>query len=264
MARAASLGPSDWERNMTDNLVVRTDMDGLATLTLNRPDKLNALNTELFRELGAHVDAIAADVGRVGCVVVRGSGRAFSAGHDRGAIGDGESHEEHNLQAGVIERLANLPQPVISAVHGPCFTGALELALAGDVILAARSARFADTHGKWGLTPIWGMSQRLPRRVGLPKAREMMFTCRTLDGTEACAIGLANACFEDERFEAEVEDFARSILANSWFSSRANKRLLIESDGVPLAQGLAQEVYRNEGRAPDSLERIAAFARRAK
>lgn len=248
---------------MTDELVIRTDIDGLATLTLNRPEKLNALNTELFRHLGAHVDAIAID-DSIGCVVVRGAGRAFSAGHDLGAISDGESHEEHNLQAGVIERLANLPQPVISAVHGPCFTGALELALAGDIILASRSARFGDTHGKWGLTPIWGMSQRLPRRVGIPKAREMMFTCRTLDGAEACAIGLANACYEDAEFDAEVEGFARSILANSWFSNSANKRLLIETDGVPLAQGLAHEVYRNMGRAPDSLDRIAAFGKRPK
>lgn len=247
---------------MTDHLVLRTDRDGLTTLTLNRPEKLNALNTALFAELGQYVDQIAKEVDVVGCVVVRGAGRAFSAGHDLGNIGAGESSEEHNLQAGVIERLADLPQPVISAVHGPCFTGALELALAGDIILASASAKFGDTHARWGLTPIWGMSQRLPRRIGGAKAREMMFTCRTIDGREAVAVGLANACYTDAAFDESVEAFARSILYNSWFSTRANKRLLVETDGVPLRQGLAHEVYRNSGNAPDSSSRIAAFSTR--
>ena len=167
---------------------------GWATLTLNRPDKLNSLNTAMFEALSAHVDAIALETGSVGCIVVRGAGRAFSAGHDLGSIGD-ESGGELNFQSSVVERLANLPQPVISAVHGHCYTGALELALAGDIVLAAEAARFSDTHAKWGLTPIWGMSQRLPRRIGGPKARELMLTCRTVTGAEAADMGLANACF---------------------------------------------------------------------
>ena len=242
--------------------IERTDKDGLATLTLNRPDKLNALNTRMFALLGEQVGDIARSTDTIGCVVVRGAGRCFSAGHDLGAIAEGESSAQLNLQATVIEQLANLPQPVISAVHGHCYTGALELALAGDIILASADARFADTHGRWGLTPIWGMSQRLPRRVGVSKAREMMFTCRNVEAQEALAIGLANACFPNEDFDAEVQKFAETILTNSWFSARANKRLLIETDGLPLATGLAHETYRNEGHAPDVEERIAAFAAR--
>ena len=247
---------------MSEVDIARQDKDGLATLTLNRPGKLNALNTRMFELLGEHVADIAASSETIGCVVVRGAGRCFSAGHDLGAIGDGESGAQLNLQATVIERLANLPQPVISAVHGHCYTGALELALAGDIILASANARFADTHGRWGLTPIWGMSQRLPRRVGAYKARELMFTCRTITAEEAVAIGLANACFSDDDFDAAVQGFAAEILANSWFSARANKRLLVETDGLPLAAGLAHETYRNEGRSPDAAERIAAFAAR--
>lgn len=247
---------------MTQVDIERTDKDGLATLTLNRPDKLNALNTRMFALLGEQVGDIARSTDTIGCVVVRGAGRCFSAGHDLGAIAEGESSAQLNLQATVIEQLANLPQPVISAVHGHCYTGALELALAGDIILASADARFADTHGRWGLTPIWGMSQRLPRRVGVSKAREMMFTCRNVEAQEALAIGLANACFPNEDFDAEVQKFAETILTNSWFSARANKRLLIETDGLPLATGLAHETYRNEGHAPDVEERIAAFAAR--
>jgi enoyl-CoA hydratase/carnithine racemase len=241
------------------SLVVREDTDGLATLTLNRPEKLNALNVELFAALDAHVTQLEQDTETIGVVIVRGAGRCFSAGHDLSDIAAGEHPPRPNFQAGIIERLANLPQPVISAVHGHCYTGALELALAGDIIFAAESAKFADTHAKWALTPVWGLSQRLPRRVGTYKAREMMFTCRTYPGVEAAAMGLANVCVADAVFDAELEAFARGILANSWFSHRANKRLLTQTDGLPLDVGLAHEVFRGEGRGPDMQERIAGF-----
>jgi enoyl-CoA hydratase/carnithine racemase len=162
----------------------------------------------------------------------------------------------------VIERLANLPLPVISAVHGHCYTGALELALVGDIILAAESAKFGDTHAKWALTPVWGLSQRLPRRVGTYKAREMMFTCRTYSGRQAEAMGLANACVADGDFDIALEALTKEILVNSSFSHAANKRLLTDTDGLPIEAGLAHEVYHGEGRGPDMEQRIAAFTRK--
>lgn len=247
---------------MTKETILRTEYDGLVTLTLNRPEKLNSLNTAMFEELALHIDAIGTSLERVGCVIVRGGGRCFSAGHDLSDISEGESGAHLNFQASVIERLANLPLPVITAVHSHCYTGALELALAGDIILASANARIADTHAKWGMTPIWGMSQRLPRRVGVAKAYEMMFTCKTLTGAQAEAIGLANLCYEDDEFDARIEQFARSVLDNSWFSNAANKRLLIDTDGLSLTAGLAHEVYRNQGLAPDMQQRLARFANR--
>ena len=240
-------------------VVTRTDRDGCATLTLNRPDKLNALNVEMFVELDAHVKAIAAQTDKVGLVIVRGAGCCFSAGHDLSDIAAGEKLPEPFYQSKVIERLANLPQPVITAVHGHCYTGALELALAGDIIFAAEGARLADTHAKWALTPVWGMSQRLPRRVGTYRAREMMFTCRTIRGPEALEIGLAEFCVADEAFDARLDALAADILANSWFSHRANKRLLIETDGLTQSEGLAHEIFRGAGRGPDMADRIAGF-----
>ncbi len=240
-------------------LVLREDRNGLTTLVLNRPDKLNALNVEMFVELREHIERISAETDRVGLVIVRGAGKCFSAGHDLGDIAKGERPPRPHFQSETIERLANLPQPVISAVHGHCYTGALELALAGDLIIAAESAKFADTHARWALTPAWGMSQRLPRRIGPYKAREMMFTCRTYSGAEAVQMGLANICVPDERFDAELASIADAILANSWFSHRANKKLLVDTDGLPLAAGLAHEIYRSPGVGPDMRERIAAF-----
>lgn len=243
-------------------LVQRNDAGRIATLTLNRPEKLNALNVALFAELSAHISAIRGETDTIGIVVLRGAGRCFSAGHDLADLESGEQLPSANFQANVIESLANLPQPVVMAVHGHCYTGALELALAGDLIFAAESARFADTHAKWALVPVWGMSQRLQRRVGTYKAREMMLTCKPYTGREAQTMGLAEFCVEDARFEEELVGLAAQILANSWHSHRANKRLLLETDGLPLGAGLAHEVYRSVGPGPDFKDRIVQFTRK--
>ena len=110
--------------------VLREDRDGLAILTLNRPDKLNSLNVQVFEALEAHVKALPGQTDAIGCVVLRGAGRCFSAGHDLGDIATGEKLPRPHFQSSVIEALSDLPQPVITAVHSHCYTGALELALA--------------------------------------------------------------------------------------------------------------------------------------
>ena len=242
----------------SEKLVERSDADGVVTLTLNRPDKLNALTVGVFRELRAHVEALRGDK-TARCVVLRGAGKCFSAGHDLADIAEGEAVPSRGWHSETLRLMEKLPQPVIAAVHGHCYTGALEVALACDFIVAADNARFGDTHAKWALTPIWGMSQRLPRRVGFAKAREMMFTARTYGADEAVAMGLANTAVADEDFDAELGRLAKSILANSWFSHRANKRLLMQTEGMTLAAGLSCEIHRTEGRGPDMQERIAAF-----
>jgi enoyl-CoA hydratase/carnithine racemase len=243
-------------------LVKREDSNGLATLTLNRPDKMNALTVQMFMELHEHVAQLEQQTDQIGAVLLRGAGRCFSAGNDLHDIAAGKPLPMPHLQARTIDRLARLPQPVITAVHSHCYTGALELALAGDLIVASESARFADTHAKWALTPLWGMSQRLPRRVGAARAREMMLLGRSYSGAQAQAMGLANFCVADEAFETELEKLARELLAGSWFSHRANKRLLLETDGLSLDAGLAHEVFRNAGKGPDMQERIAAFGKK--
>lgn len=243
-------------------LVLREDRGGLVTLSLNRPDKLNALTVPLFEELDAHLAEIETQENSVGLVVLRGVGKAFCAGNDLTAIRAVYTPPRPNFQSTVVERLAALPQPVIVAVHGACYTGGLELALAGDLILAARSARFADTHAKWSVVPVWGMSQRLPRRVGLSRAREMMLTSRTYSGEQALAMGLANWCVPDEEFDAAVTELASEMLALSWHSLRANKALLQDTDGLSLKAGLAHEVYRSAGLGSDMVDRVAAFAGR--
>jgi len=125
------------------------------------------------------------------------------------------AHAKPHFHSDVIDKLANLPQPVISAVQGHCSTGALELALAADLIVASESAQFCDAYARWGLTPIWGLSLRLPHRVGTANASEMMFSCRSYSGIQAHEMHLTNLCFPDDRFEAELERLSADILANS-------------------------------------------------
>lgn len=246
---------------MTD-LVTREDENGVAYLTLNRPDKLNALNVALFQELQNHVNNITNQIDEVGCVVLRGAGRCFSAGHDLGDIAQGEKLPRPNFQAKVIEALADLPQPVITAVHSHCYTGALELALAGDIIIASENAKFADTHAKWALQPVWGISQRLPRRVGKSKATEMMLSGRTYTGAQALAMDLANLVFPDDSFEADVKNYCNEMLANSWHSLRGYKHLIRNTDGMSLDEGLSYEIYNGVGVGPDMQERIAGFGKK--
>lgn len=243
---------------MTDALVLRTDAEGVATLTLNRPDKLNALTVGMFRDLRAHAEALKSD-DSIGCVVLRGAGKCFSAGHDLADIAEGEAVPSRGWHSETLRLLEKLPKPVIAAVHGHCYTGALEVALACDFIVASETARFGDTHAKWALTPIWGMSQRLPRRVGLATAKRLMFTADMIDATEAVRIGLAEYSVPADRFDVEIVDLARRVTANSGFSHRANKRLLDTTDAMHLDAGLQWEVMECEGHGPDMHARIAAF-----
>jgi enoyl-CoA hydratase/carnithine racemase len=244
-------------------LVLRENRDGWAILTLNRPDKLNALTVAMFRELRGHIADLRRDE-KIGCVVLRGAGRCFSAGHDLADIAAGEEVPSRGWHSETLRMMEKLPKPVIAAVHGHCYTGALEVALACDFIVAADNARFGDTHAKWALTPIWGMSQRLPRRVGAATAKRLMFTADMIDAAEAVRIGLAEYAVPYAGFDAEIENLAARIVANSAFSHRANKRLLEATDGGALDAGLAWEVMENEGRGPDMEARIAAFTQRGR
>ncbi|HEY4067560.1 MAG TPA: enoyl-CoA hydratase/isomerase family protein [Burkholderiaceae bacterium] len=227
-------------------LVLREDAGGVCTLTLNRPDKLNAISPALFDELRAHLEALAADGGELGVVLLRGAGKSFCAGVDLAGAGAVDLAVLRR-QSRALEIFSQLPQIVIAAVHGHCFTGGLELALAADWIVAAESARFGDTHGKFGLVPAWGMTQRLPRRIGVAKALELMTTSRRLDGREAERIGLANSCVADAELDGAVAALAGAVLANSRHSNAANKRLVLDADGLSLAQGLAHEQFRSPG-----------------
>ena len=242
---------------MTD--ITREDLpSGITILSLNRPEALNALSPNLFVELRAEIDQIASATDSVGCVILRGEGRSFSAGNDLKAIQSGERAPSAHFQAETLDAIERLPQPVIAAVQGHCYTGSLELALSCDLMITAESARLADTHGKWGMSPTWAMSQRLPRRIGVVKAKELMFSGRTIDGHEAVALGIANQCVADDRLLEAAIAMAQSFTKNSWHTLRADKSLIHMGQNQSLEGGLIEERSNGPGVAPDMNERIAA------
>lgn len=241
--------------------ITREDKDGQALLTLNRPDKLNALTVAMFKELRQHIVDIRHD-DSISVVVIRGAGKCFSAGHDLGDIAEGEEVPSVGWHGETLRMMEKLPKPVIAAVHGHCYTGALEVALAADFIIAADSARFGDTHAKWALTPIWGMSQRLPRRVGIATAKRLMFTTEMFDAAEALRIGLIEQLVPLTEFDTAIDSLAAQIAENSSFSHAANKALLEATDAMALDGGLIHEWMETRGRGPDMQERIGKFMKK--
>jgi len=239
-----------------DLLVLRSDREGLCTLTLNRPDKLNALTPNSFVALRAHLDAIATD-GSVRCVVLQGAGRSFCAGHDLESIAAGGRAPSRHFEPETVDALEQLPQPTIARLHGHCFTGGLELALACDLLIAAASTKLGDTHGQWGLVPIWGMSIRLPERVGRSTAKQLMFTSRRIDGTTAAEIGLVDVAVPDDELDDTVARLAAEILANSPGTNRRVKRLIADRADLSRTEALLHERSLPHGLPEDMAVRMA-------
>jgi len=245
---------------MAEALVRRSDADGVARLTLNRPDKLNALNPALFIELRTHLDDLANDA-NVRCVVLSGAGRSFCAGNDLGSIASGEKAPTPTYQPETVDALEALPQPTICQIQGHCFTGGLELALGCDLLIAAEGAQLGDTHGQWGLVPVWGMSVRLPERIGRSQAKMMMFTARRISGTEAAEIGLVDQVVTDGDLRDTVDALASQIAANSAGTNRIVKQLIADRYERTRPEALLHERALPYGRPDDMAERMSAGGR---
>jgi enoyl-CoA hydratase len=243
---------------------VRIDRrDGVATITLSRPQALNAITPGMLVDLAGALDDAGTD-DSVRVIVLTGEGRAFSAGVDLKSLGDrpvidgavGEILDGPGRA--VTQRLTTIPKVVIARVNGYCFTGALELALACDLIIVAEEAKLADTHAKWGLRPTWGMSQRLIRLVGAARARDLSYTARTFTGAEAAAWGLAIRAVPLAGLDGAVAEVAAAVVANSAGSIAAYKDLyrqaldLGQDDGLAYEQGTSYPIA-------DTDERIAGF-----
>ncbi len=237
--------------------------DRVATVTLDRPNALNAITPGLLAELGDTLEAHAAN-DQVGVVVLTGAGRAFSAGVDLKAlagypIANGGVGDVLDIPARrVTGLLCAMPKITIAKVNGFCFTGALELAIACDLVVVAEEAKLGDTHVKWGLRPTWGMSQRLIRLVGPARARDLSFTARTFSGADAAAWGLAARAVPLSRLDDAVAELAADIVANSADALAAYKDLYRAALDHGLAAGLDYEA-RTRYPIADGEERVAGF-----
>ena len=210
-----------------NNLIIEIE-DGIATLTINRPKTLNALNTDMLRELSRAFDELEGNP-KVNVAILTGAGKAFVAGADISEMRDKnavEGREFGLLGQSVFTKVENLSKPVIAAVNGYALGGGTELALSCDMIYASEKAKFGQPEVGLGVTPGFGGTQRLPRRVGLAMAKELIFTGRIIGAEEALRIGLANKVVPQDSLLEEVTGLAKEIASKGQVSVRLAKAVM--------------------------------------
>jgi len=221
-------------------VIVERHPAGYAVLTLNRPEKLNALSMQLRGELVAAIEQLRSDAA-VRVLILTGAGRAFCAGLDLDELSTAASKAARPSELDVVAALANFTGPVIGAINGVAATGGFEIAMACDILIASTQAQFADTHAKVGLLPGWGLSVRLPRRIGLHRAKEMAFTARFVSAAEAGAWGLVNRVVLPGELLAQARAMAEQMLAVVPETLVHYKKLLDSSFGRPADEALISE-----------------------
>lgn len=228
---------------MSYNTISLSVTDRVATVTVNRPDKLNALNDDVIEELGLAVDEIH-DRPEIGGVIVTGAGRAFVAGAD---ISELEQHGPMSAKALarrgqiVFNRLEALPKPVVAAVNGFALGGGCELAMACHVRIASETAKFGQPEVKLGLTPGYGGTQRLPRLVGKGRALQLLLTGETIDAAEALRIGLVNRVVPAADLLKAATDTLLQMLANAPLAVAGCIELVNRGYDLSLGDALAME-----------------------
>ncbi len=247
---------------MTDSLVLVEREDALAIVTLNRPEALNALSRALRNAIYRTFDELAKDTS-VEVAILTGAGRAFTAGLDLKELG-GETESGDGLAAvtstDISEAIARFDRPLIGAINGFAITGGFELALMCDFMIASTNARFADTHARVGVVPGWGLSQRLPRIIGIQRAKELSLTGNFLDAETAYAWGLVNRVVAPEQLMPTCKALARDILSTDPKTRREIKRLIDAGWATTFSEGMALELEasRAPSRTEVTPERVAA------
>jgi enoyl-CoA hydratase len=227
---------------MSELVLVDRPVDGVVLVTLNRPEARNALSVAL-REAASDAIRSAGEDETVGAVVLTGHGSAFSAGVDLKELGapGGPPRPSRRDADDLVGAIVACPVPVIAAVNGLAITGGFELALACDIILAADHAAFADTHARVGILPRWGISQRLPRLIGMARAKQLSFSGDFCDAATAERWGLVNQVFPADELLAGALSLASVIAGNDRRAVRNLKRVYDEGALVTMADGLELE-----------------------
>jgi len=256
---------------MTYKCLLYEVKDGVATLTLNRPERLNALGDTLREDLHDAVTAAAADP-EVRVMIVTGAGKGFCAGGDVKAMNEGK---ERGASRPLMEKVApgrdrtvlalrDAPKPVIAAVNGAAAGAGMNLALACDIRIASTAAKFAQAFVKRGLHPDWGGTYFLPRVVGTAKACELIFTGDVIDAQEALQLGIVSAVHPPETLMAAAQALARKIADGPPIAIRLAKRAIYHSLECDLRQALEFETYAQNicFETEDAGEGISAFVQK--
>ena len=249
-----------------ENIIAETRDGGVALITLNRPDALNALNDALINELGEAIDGFEAD-DAIGCIVITGSEKAFAAGADIKEMQAKSYMDAYKSNfISTWERVARCRKPVIAAVNGFALGGGCELAMMCDFILAGDGARFGQPEVKLGILPGAGGSQRLTRFVGKSKAMEMCLTGRMMDAAEAERSGLASRVVPAAELLDDALKTAATIAGMSHSTCMMVKESVNRSYETTLAEGILFErrVFHAAFATEDQKEGMAAFADKRK
>jgi 2-(1,2-epoxy-1,2-dihydrophenyl)acetyl-CoA isomerase len=232
-----------------ENVVVLERREaGVATLIINRPDRMNAINKDLAVALNQALDRLSGDQ-EIRVIVLTGAGRAFCAGGDLGVIGKG--HREKNtkelqliLRSGmqIVLKMRTMRQPVIAAIHGPAAGAGMNIALAADIRIASDEASFGQNFAKVGLFPDYGGTFFLPELVGPAIAAEMFYTGDMIDAATALRLGLVNRLVPFAQLEAEASALAQKIAQGPPVAIRAVKKMLFAGSRAKLERALELEV----------------------
>jgi 2-(1,2-epoxy-1,2-dihydrophenyl)acetyl-CoA isomerase len=250
-----------------DHIIVATSTNGVCTITLNRPERLNAVNPRLADELPRALDEVARD-DRARVVVITGAGRGFCAGLDLSeppTLPDESLRERLDPLAWVgrwVLAAANCEKPLIAAINGPAAGAGFGLALAADIRVIARGAKVTAGYVRRGLSPDAGVSYLLPRLIGLSRASEILLTGRDLDAEEATRVGIAAAMFDDEQFVEQVTRYAERLAAGPPVAFALTKRLLVSTFETSIEEQLARELtaIKTCFASQDVAEAMRAFA----
>ncbi|MBI5876153.1 MAG: enoyl-CoA hydratase/isomerase family protein [Chloroflexi bacterium] len=246
---------------MPDTLLI-TRADTVATVMLNRPDLLNAINSAMVRELVDAFRTLDADEG-VRAVVLTGAGeRAFCTGMDlkeRHGMSDADLVDQRVVMAAMFGALRRCGKPVIAAANGYTVGGGLELALSADFIYAATTAVFGLPEVTRGIMPGGGATALLPRRIGAARARELIYTGALIDADEAARIGLVNRVLPPAELLAAAQETARVIAANAPIGVRQSKRAMLYDPAIEAGIAFEGEAYRAVLYSADRREGYAAF-----
>ena len=247
--------------------ILETRNAGVATLVMNRPERLNALNKDLAIALNESLGRLATDKS-IHAVVITGAGRAFCAGGDLGVIGAGRENNDTTeleplLRAGMhaVLKMRSMGQPVIAAVNGAAAGAGMNIALAADIRIASEEAVFGENFVKVGLFPDYGGTYFLPQLVGAARAAEMFYTGEMIDAQTALRMGIVNRVVPGAQLEAEARGMAEKIAAAPCISIRAMKHALFGSRKLELEKALDEEVQQQLKcfHSQDCSEGIRAF-----
>lgn len=229
---------------MNEPLVLTEKQDGICVVTLNRPDALNALSSALRAALSETLCQLARDADTQ-VIILTGAGRSFTVGLDLKELGGEVDAASTTTSLDLSEAMDRLPQPVIGAINGFAITGGFELALMCDFLIASPEAKFADTHARVGVVPGWGLSQRLPRLIGINRAKELSLTGNFLDATTAEAWGLVNRVVPRDELLPLARSLARDIISTEPVTRAEILRIMDEGWATNLQEGLRIEQSAN-------------------